>query len=183
MQQPKSAAIRQIKNKYESLRQINGAVENPMLFVQRNLNKCKAGYISLNRLYNIINYCVIMIIGISGIIGLELYTNGSGKTTAMSYILVGCFFGFALEMVNRSIKVNERKMELAYIIADYFTNMQKQHEKMTERSIYKSGEEKQKDMTSGDLCEEKEWNAINHGTGENIKEEQILNQVIGEFLQ
>lgn len=177
MQHPKSAAIRQIKNKYESIKQVSGVAANPMLFVQRHLNKCKAGYISLNKLNNMINYCIILSVGISGMVGLEMYLNGRGKTTAMSYILVGCFFGFALEMVDRCIKVNEKKMELAYIITDCLVNGSKQREEMRE------SEDKTQNIAFGESYDEREWNNEVSNISENVKEEQILNQVIGEFLQ
>lgn len=177
MQNTKNATIRQIKNKYESMKQVNGTVANPMLFVQRHLNKCKAGYISLNKLNNIINYCVILIIGLSGVIGLELYANGSGKTTAMSYILVGCFFGFALEMVDRSIRVDEKKMELTYIIADYLTNSPKQRSTVAENEIHMDSEEDLRENFMNVSSEEMEK------VSESVRDEQILNQVIGEFLQ
>lgn len=177
MQNTKNATIRQIKNKYESMKQVNGTVANPMLFVQRHLNKCKAGYISLNKLNNIINYCVILIIGLSGVIGPELYANGSGKTTAMSYILVGCFFGFALEMVDRSIRVDEKKMELTYIIADYLTNSPKQRSTVAENEIHMDSEEDLRENFMNVSSEEMEK------VSESVRDEQILNQVIGEFLQ
>lgn len=177
MQNTKNATIRQIKNKYESMKQVNGTVANPMLFVQRHLNKCKAGYISLNKLNNIINYCVILIIGLSGVIGLELYANGSGKTTAMSYILVGCFFGFALEMADRSIRVDEKKMELTYIIADYLTNSPKQRSTVAENEIHMDSEEDLRENFMNVSSEEMEK------VSESVRDEQILNQVIGEFLQ
>lgn len=177
MQSTKNATIRQIKNKYESMKQVNGTVVNPMLFVQRHLNKCKAGYISLNKLNNIINYCEILMIGLSGSIGLELYVNGSGKTTAMSYILVGCFFGFALEMIDRSIKVDEKKMELTYVIADYLENGVKQRNTIVENEAFMDNEEAFREKNMGMSAEEMEK------VSENARDEQILNQVIGEFLQ
>lgn len=188
MQHTKSGTIRQIKNKYESILQVNGVVENPMLFVQRHLNKCKVGYISLNKLNNIINYCVIITIGISGIIGLELYMNGSGKTTAMSYILVGCFFGFTLEMIDRSVKVHEKKMELTYIIVDYLANGSKARGKRAENKMaYEKVDRMEADPgmeVYNEGAESIKANQVRSKENEeNARDEQILNQVIGEFLQ
>jgi hypothetical protein len=183
MQHTKNATIRQIKNKYESMKQVNGAVVNPILFVQRHLNKCKVGYISLNKLNNIINCCVLLMVGVSGVIGLELYINGSGKTTAMAYILVGCFFGFALEMADRSIKVDERKMELTYIIADYLANGSKQRESLAGNEVFArnlENSEKTSFEEAMDVGFEKEKM---QKESKEAREEQILNQVIGEFLQ
>lgn len=187
MQHTKSAAIRQIKNKYESMKQVNGTVANPMLFVQRHLNRCKIGYISLNKVNNIINYCVILIIGLSGIIGLELYINDGQKTIAMSYILIGWFFGFTLEMIDRSVKVDDRKMELTYIIADYLTNGYQMREERASESISTQNDEAGNYSESVSMNEGLENRKVSRADVEKVKEkvreEQILNQVIGEFLQ
>ena len=41
MSNPKNATLRQIKTKYDSLRQVNHNMENPIGFVQKSLNKAK----------------------------------------------------------------------------------------------------------------------------------------------
>lgn len=41
MSNPKNATLRQIKMKYDSIKEINGHVANPMIFAARSLNKCK----------------------------------------------------------------------------------------------------------------------------------------------
>lgn len=171
MTNPKNATLRQIKMKFESIKQVNGYVANPMLLVQRHINKCKAGIFSLNKLNNIINWCIIVIIGISGLIGYELYRTGNGKTMAMAYIVTGCFFAFTLEMINRCVKVKERQTELAYVIVDFLENSALSREERNAETLA--------DLISN--SEEMEENTLENE--QNLREEQILNQVIGEFLQ
>ena len=142
-----------------------------MLLVQRHINKCKAGIFSLNKLNNIINWCIIMIIGISGLIGFELYQTGHGKTTAMAYILTGCFFAFALEMINRCVRVKDRQMELAYVIVDFLENSAL------------SREERQSEPMEELVSDNEKAEENSNENEQNLLEEQILNQVIGEFLQ
>lgn len=171
MTNPRNATLRQIKMKFESIKQVNGTVANPMVLVQRHINKCKAGIFSLNKLNNIINWCIIIMIGISGLIGWELYQTGSGKTTAMAYILTGCFSAFALEMINRCVRVKERQMELVYVIVDFLENNAFSREERYVDSLI-------------DLVPDSEDVEEKQRENENLlQEEQILNQVIGEFLQ
>lgn len=167
MTNPKNKTLRQIKMKFESIKQVNGVVANPMLLVQRHLNKCKAGHISLNKMNNIINWCVIIIIGFSGFVGWELYSLGSEKELAVVYGFIGCFLGFVLHMINQSVRVKERQMELAYIIADFLENSAiPKDERHNEMAV----------NTQEEAIYEEE-------RGNNAEEELILNQVIGEFLQ
>ncbi len=179
MTNPKNATLRQIKMRFDSVKQIHGSVSNPMILVQRQLNKCKAGIFSLNKLNNIINWCIICIVGFSGLLGLELYRTGSGKTTAMAYILTGCFFGFALEMINRCTDIREKQMELTYIIVDFLENNAMTREERHIDSLMDVVSETAKNdvdtaVDSADSQKENEKKRM---------EEQILNQVIGEFLQ
>ena len=171
MTNPKNATLRQIKMKFESIKQVNGYVANPMLLVQRHINKCKTGIFSLNKLNNIIKWFIIIIIGISGLIGYELYQTGNGKTTAMAYILTGCFFAFALEMINRCVRVKDRQMELAYVIVDFLENSALSREERNVETL---------DVLTSDSADMEKESLENE---QNIREEQILNQVIGEFLQ
>jgi hypothetical protein len=90
MTNPRNATLRQIKMKFESVKQVNGYVANPMLLVRRHLNRCRVGVFSLNKLDNIINWCVILSIGIAGFTGFEIYSAGMSKTTAMAYIFWFC---------------------------------------------------------------------------------------------
>lgn len=168
MTNPKNKTLRQIKMKFESIKQVNGYVANPMLLVQRHLNKCKVGYISLNTLNNIINWCILLIIAISGFMGWELYQSGDKRNMAVFYIFTGGFLGFALEMINQCIRVKERQMELAYIIVDFLENSALAREDRHMEQVSEPSEESEKET------EEKE---------DYSEEELILNQVIGEFLQ
>lgn len=171
MTNPRNATLRQIKMKFESIKQVNGYVANPMLLVQRHINKCKAGIFSLNKLNNIINWCIIFIIGISGLLGFELYHTGSKESTTVAYIATGCFFAFALEMINRCVRVKERQTELAYVIVDFLENNALSREERNTETLV-------------DLVPDEKKIEENHMENEqNLQEEQILNQVIGEFLQ
>lgn len=175
MTNPKNATLRQIKMKFEGVKQVNGSVANPMLFVRRHLNRCKAGIFSLNRLDNVIRWCIMLSIGLAGALGLELYVTGSGKTTAMAYIMTGCFFGFALEMIDRCTHVKERQTELAYVIVDFLEN----NAMAREDSRQEMGEAVV--LEAPEISQEETENTPEDSIA--LQEEQILNQVIGEFLQ
>ena len=164
MTNPKNNTLRQIKMKFESVKQVNGYVANPMLLVQRHLNKCKAGHVSLNKLNNIINWCIIIIVGFSGFIGWEIHQTGNNNSMAVFYVFVGCFLGFALEMINQCVRVRERQTELAYVIVDFLENSAL------------AREERYSEMAAEPGTEQEEIE-------DHTEEELILNQVIGEFLQ
>lgn len=174
MTNPKNATLRQIKMKFDSVKQVNGHVANPMLLVKRHLNRCKVGIISLNKLDNIINWCTIMSVCVAGLVGLWLYNTKADYMIIVAYIGTGCFFGFALEMINRCTGVKELQTELAYVIVDFLENS----------AIAR--DERQNEVLIDLASEEERTNKeqINSGTDSVfLQEEQILNQVIGEFLQ
>lgn len=170
MTNPQNATLRQIKMKFESIKQVNGYVANPMLLVKRHINKCKVGIFSLNKLNNIINWSIIFIIGISGIMGYQLYQAGRKEITVMAYVALGCFGAFSLEMVNRCVRVKERQMELAYVIVDFLEN----------NALYRE-ERHAKTLEDLEIDGDRKENDLEYE--QNLHEEQILNQVIGEFLQ
>lgn len=171
MTNPKNATLRQIKMKFESIKQVNGFVANPMILVQRHINKCKVGIFSLNKLNNIINWCVILIIGIAGLMGYELYHTGKKEIVVMSYVAMGCFAAFGLEMLNQCVKVKERQTELAYVIVDFLEN----------NAL--SREERYVETMDEPISNEEEVRENSVENEQNLRDEQILNQVIGEFLQ
>lgn len=170
MEHTKNVTLRQIKNKYDSIKEINGNVANPMLFVQRHLNKCKIMHISMNKLDNIINWCIIAIVVVTGVVGIEFFMNKKDEAMTITCVFIGCFFAFALEMINKSTRVSEKKMELTYVIVDFLSNNhQIRQDRQREATIVPEPEPEIVQNTK-----EQEQNA---------REEQILNQVIGEFLQ
>lgn len=177
MTNPKNATLRQIKMKFDSVKQVNGYVANPMLLVRRHLDRCRVGLFSLNRLDNVINWCTILLIGISGLLGLELYTAGGSKTTAMAYIIIGYFFGFALEMINRCSSVKDRRTELAYVIVDFLENNALPREERQQETLIDLVNDEEVENNGQKEEKEAEEPLIS------MQEEQILNQVIGEFLQ
>lgn len=79
MSNPKNATLRQIKMKYDSIKEINGHVANPMIFAARSLNKCKLGIFSLNKLNNIINVCIILSVTLAVGTGFGIYLTGKSK--------------------------------------------------------------------------------------------------------
>ena len=132
----KNYTIRQIKTKYESIKQVNGQVENPMLFVKRSLNKCKIMHISANKINNIINWCSILIMGVAAILSFQLYKISPVKMDWVSYLVLGCFFGVALEMIGRMMQANEKKTELSYVLVDVLVNgVHKRHVRERESFI------------------------------------------------
>ncbi|MFQ9514283.1 MAG: hypothetical protein ACLRZ9_00500 [Eubacterium sp.] len=176
MTNPKNATLRQIKMKFDSIKQVNGSVANPMLLVKRHLNRCKVGVFSLNRLNNVINWCTILIICISGLTGWELYRMKSDYMVIMAYIGTGCFFGFVLEMINRCIGVKDRQTELAYVIVDFLENNAMSREDRQQETLIDLMQEEEIQDTEQEM-------ETTQKKLETMQEEQILNQVIGEFLQ
>lgn len=179
----KNYTIRQIKTKYDSIKQVNGTVENPMLFVNRNLNKCKILHISVNKINNIINWCALLIMGVAAFLSFQLYKASPTKIDWISYLVLGCFLGVALEMVNRMMPSGEKKMELSYVLVDVLVNGT--HKRNVRESFIELAPEPEKQ-------EQIVFNKENNGKGEmeaqkqmeeEAREEAVLNQVIGEFLQ
>lgn len=165
MDNPKSAILRQIKMKFEGIKQVNGTVVSPVMLVKRHLSKCRIGLITVKRLNYFINICSIGAIFVGGVMGIEIYALGYGQSTALTYIVTGGIFAFILEIVDRNVHVQEMREELACTIVDFMENTviareQKKIEAMTEQkeSVIEENDKKH-------------------------QEEEIINQVIGEFLQ
>ena len=113
-----NATLRQIKTKYDSLRQVNHNMENPIGFVQKSLNRCRIMYISINRVNNIINYCTLIIMAVYSIVSYEVYLERPNEITWVQYLIIGSFVAISLEMVNRTLACSDRKMELTYVLAE-----------------------------------------------------------------
>ncbi|MEI3320324.1 MAG: hypothetical protein V8R90_07475 [Eubacterium sp.] len=181
MQHTKNATIRQIKNKYEGIRQVNGELPNTLLFVKHYVNKSKLFYIPIRKIDNIIRYCVVLIMGFTAIAGWYLYNNSAQKNVAFSYVLAGIFVALSLEMTDRMVNVEDRKSELAYSVADNLENSARYKGVVTENT--------ENILDNNDIDVEYNKNMLDNQEfstskiGENDSEEQILNQVIGEFLQ
>ena len=181
----KNYTIRQIKTKYDSIKQINGVVENPMLFVKRNLNKCRILHIPVNKMNNIIYWCTLLIMGVSAFLSFRLYKASPAKIDWISYLVLGCFLGVALEMAGRMMSTGEKKAELSYVLVDVLANG------VHKRSV----REKENSVTYAPAADNREQVVLNENSAEGIKtaaqkqleeearEEEVLNQVIGEFLQ
>ncbi|MFQ6929785.1 MAG: hypothetical protein ACLRR3_01430 [Eubacterium sp.] len=131
--------LRQIKMKYDSIKEINGHVANPMIFAARSLNKCKLGIFSLNKLNNIINVCIILSVTLAVGTGFGIYLTGKSKIEAIVYVLIGYFFGMVLDMINRSTKISEKQTELHLYFWLIIWKIQLWLEKMT---IWKNREMK-----------------------------------------
>lgn len=171
MSNPKNATLRQIKMKYDSLKEINGHVANPMVFAARHLNKCKFGIFSLNKLNNIINLCIIASMILAVGTGFGIYFTGGVKVEAVAYVLTGYFFGTVLDRIDRCAGVAEKQMALTYIIVDY----------LEETAIIR--EKSNTEKPSNDNIVQENQSETGSNNKEMDADEQILNQVIGEFLQ
>ena len=181
MKHTKNATIRQIKNKYEGIRQVNGELPNTLLFVKHHINKSKLFYIPVKKIDNVIRYCVILIMGFTAMAGWYLYNNPSQKNVALTYVLTGIFVALSLEMTDRIVNVEDRKSELAYSVADNLENS------AGYRGVAAENTENILNNNDIDVAYNKNMQDNDEFSpskiGENDSEEQILNQVIGEFLQ
>ena len=83
-------------------------------------------------------------------------------------LFMGCFLGMTLDMINRTMPTAEKKMELVYVVSDSLVN----------------GEDRvrKEESTSMDSLDNEDI-TVQEKTQEELEEEQVLNQVIGEFLQ
>lgn len=181
----KNYTIRQIKTKYDSIRQVNGTVENPMLFVNRNLNKCRILHIPVNKLNNIINWCALLIMVVAAVLSFRLFNTSPTEINWIRYLVLGCFLAVALEMVNRMMPTGEKKMELSYVLVDVLVHgghkrNLRESDSMAELA---SEQEKREKVVLAEREEEQIKTAEQKQKEEEAKEEEVLNQVIGEFLQ
>lgn len=181
----KNYTIRQIKTKYDSIKQVNGEVENPMLFVKRNLNKCRILHISVNKINNIINWCTLLIMGVAAILSFQLYKASPMRVDWISYLVLGCFLGVALEMVSRMMPTGEKKVELSYVLVDVLVNgthkrSVRERDNLTE---FAPETDKREQAVLNEDGDERIKTAMQKQMEEEAREEEVLNQVIGEFLQ
>lgn len=195
MDSPKSNILRQIKLKFESIKTINGTVANPVLLVSRYINKCKIGIFYLDSINKIISWCGFLCVAIGGMCGYILYNQGYGKTTAMSYILVGFYFALALYVVENTIHTNDKKTELIYVITNFFENSVNLREQISRReNEYKYNVEIGSDKDEQESERNVKVSEINNTNKkiENEKQgkinitkeqEQIINEVLGEYLR
>ena len=175
-----NATLRQIKTKYDSLRQVNHNMENPIGFVQKSLNRCRIMYISVNRVNNIINYCTLIIMAVYSIVSYEVYLERPNEITWVQYLIIGSFVAISLEMVNRTLACSDRKMELTYVLAEALEegngrrfNQSQTIENKVANEIPEN-ENIKPDIAYSQETSEKE---------EQAREEEVLDQFIGEFLR
>ena len=142
-----------------------------MIFAARSLNKCKLGIFSLNKLNNIINVCIILSVTLAVGTGFGIYLTGKSKIEAIVYVLIGYFFGMVLDMINRSTKISEKQTELTYILVDY----------LEDSVVVRENGHMEKPGNENIVQEKQSETSTNNKEFES--DEQILNQVIGEFLQ
>lgn len=181
----KNYTIRQIKTKYDSIKQVNGTVENPMLFVKRNINRCRIMHISMNKVNNIINWCALLIMGAAAILSFRMYQVSPMKTDWISYLVLGCFLAVALEMVNRMMPTGERKQELSYVLVDVLVNGTHKREVRERESLIDlvPEEDKRERVVLNEGGDNRVTAEVQKQKEEEAREEEVLNQVIGEFLQ
>lgn len=170
MSNPKNITLRQIKMRFEAMKQIDGYVANPVLLIKRHLARVKIGILSLNKINAVINWCSALAIIIGCFIGMELYLLKYETVYALSYILAGIVVGDVLEIIDRNSKVKDKEMELVYTIADYLENGVVQKEPQIVREVE---EDYQPTVVKSE----------ENNKEDNYNEEQIINQVIGEYLQ
>jgi hypothetical protein len=107
---------------------------------------------------------------VSAFVSLQIYNGESGKQAWVEYLVIGTVVAVSLEMVSKSFPVYEKKMELSYILMEVLEsgNIDKVRDR---ESLLET--EPERDTSSENREEEfsKE------------RQEQVLNQVIGEFLQ
>lgn len=185
------SSLRQIKMKYESIKEVNGTLKNPILFVRRHIEKFKIGIFSLKGLNNIINICIVVSLTLAVGIGFGMYVADENKTQAISYIVVGFFVGMVLDIIDRCVGVSEKKTELTYAIVDFLENSHGIRENSKAKNVVRDEElivkQNVQEIQEEHLTGKNKMNqAEKHQDKEEQileREEQILNQVIGEFMQ
>ena len=135
------------------------------------LRQIKMKYDSINKLKNIINVCIILSVTLAVGTGFGIYLTGKSKIEAIVYVLIGYFFGMVLDMINRSTKISEKQTELTYILVDY----------LEDSVVVRENGHMEKPGNENIVQEKQSETSTNNKEFES--DEQILNQVIGEFLQ
>lgn len=183
MSKTTNATLKQIKMKYESIKEVNGTLKNPILFAERYVGKCKIGIFSLKGLNNIIKICIVASLTLTVGMGFGMYVGYDSKNQAVSYIVIGFFVGMVLDIIDRCVGVSEKKTELTYAIVDFLENSHVIRENERSKVIAKRDVIKQKvqkneteHLSDKNSASGKEEQILN-------RDEQILNQVIGEFMQ
>lgn len=185
MTHPKNSTLRKIKMKYDGVKEVSGAVANPMLLVQRHLNRCRVGIVSLNKLNHVIDWCMILELVVAGTFGWQLYKLGKQDMVIMAYIGIGIFAVFFLEVVERCAEVGKKQTELSYVIVDYLENgPSNRKERTVEMAECEELKNEEKSIVHEENESEKNENKeIVLRENQHQNEEQIINQVIAEFLQ
>ena len=148
-----NAVFRQIKMRMDSVKDVNGMIVKPEALIERQLNRCKVVKISMSSLDNLIHWCATFILAWSVV---ELMIGGE-----IIKMIIGTGIAFVLEGISISFDVERLRKELKTILIDYIEN---------------NGVEKKREL-------EETLSETKLEEDENRKQEIILNQVIGEFLQ
>ena len=138
-------------------------------------------------------WCGFLCVAIGGLCGYILYNQGYGKTTAMSYILVGFYFALALFVVENTIHTNDRKTELIYVITDFFENSVNLREQISRREndynieigSSKNEQESEQNVNVNEInnTNKKIENEKQGRINITKEQERKINEVLGEYLQ
>ena len=172
MRYPKSTALRKIKNKYEGLVEVNGYVSNPMTLIHSNLNKCTFLAIKLGKWDSLASFCAMAIVAFSGFMGFELVGTKNTHDLALAYVISGCVAGLILDKITSSVRLQDKKMEVAYAIVENLAEVVEVNIKSRYKETINTNEEEK--ISLKEQPAEKE---------ESINEGAIVNQVIEEYLQ
>lgn len=179
MTDPKNSTLKQIKNKFDGIKQVNGSVANPMLLVRRHLNNCKIGFININSIANLMGICQVLILAATWFMGIELLRNDKTVLDTITYIGAGLFILYTLQTFEKLTNISDKKLELAYVIVDFLVNSTVVREKTetleeSEKAEIHLNQDKSKDR----ILDIREIGSVNRQ-----EQEKVINQVIEEFLQ
>lgn len=134
MVSPKSKILKQIKMKFENSRAVNGVVANSTIMVERYINKYKILGISLGKMSRITNVCEVLCLFIGGVSGYLAYEVKGQMLIALTYVLVGAFMAYMLDVFSRSLRIDLKEKELLCIITDFLENTLNCKERRQERT-------------------------------------------------
>ena len=118
----RNKTLKQIKMRFENSRAINGMVANSTLMVEKYINRYKFMGIKLGNITKITYRCAMIALFASGVTGCFLYETHHDKVQIFSYVAVGCFVAFGLDIYARSVKLEQKESELICVITDFLEN-------------------------------------------------------------
>ncbi len=122
MSKSNMTVLKQIKMKYDQFILINGSMINTYRMVERYMRNYRVGKLRMATWRKVVNVCEMLLVSVSGITGIMLYSANHDGEKVILIIIIGGFLAYALVMYERLIKIEDREKDLVCYITDYLDN-------------------------------------------------------------